>query len=173
MRFIAGLSACLTGAVQHGDPEKGAAVPLARRPDGCTPWHWHTQNEHTTMIRGRGKMQMREDAAQNLSPGDYYFMPSRRSSSSWHQQQITCTTSCTFYKVIDATFDHPLRIDKDGKEISPDQVLKTTPKKAVAKQPTPNPRLVPHIPSTQERSGVRSLHSSPQLCIISLLVCAP
>jgi len=84
------------------------------------------------MIRGKDKMEMREDAAQNLSPGDYYFMPSR------HQQQITCTTSCTFYKVIDAAFDIHY-VDKDGKEIPPDQALKTTPKKAVPKQLTSNP----------------------------------
>ncbi|MGB9465411.1 MAG: cupin domain-containing protein [Candidatus Acidiferrum sp.] len=115
---LPGLPTCLTGAIQHGDPAKGAAVLVAKLTAGCTiPWHWHTQNENVIMIGGKGKLEMRSEAAQNVGPGDYYFMPSK------HQHQFTCVTACAFYNVIDAAFDIHF-VDKDGNEIPAEQALK-------------------------------------------------
>jgi quercetin dioxygenase-like cupin family protein len=90
---------------------------------GCTiPWHWHTQNEDLIMTSGNGKLEMRGEATQSVVVGDYFYMPSK------HQHQFTCATACTFFNLIDAAFDIRY-VDRDGKEIPPEQALKS----AVAK----------------------------------------
>jgi quercetin dioxygenase-like cupin family protein len=125
---LPGLPNCLTGAVQHGDPAKGAAVLAARMTAGCTiPWHWHTQSENVIITSGKGKLEMKDEAAHNAGPGDYFYMPSK------HQHQFTCLTACTFFNVIDAAFDIHY-VDKDGKEIPPEQALKPANKVGAAKE---------------------------------------
>jgi quercetin dioxygenase-like cupin family protein len=111
--------ACLTGAVQHGDPARGAAVLVAKLTAGCTiPWHWHTQNENVIMTSGKGRVEMKGEAARALVAGDYFFMPSG------HQHEFTCVTACTFFNIIDGAFDIHY-VDTNGKEIALEQAMKS------------------------------------------------
>jgi quercetin dioxygenase-like cupin family protein len=115
--------ACLTGAVQHGDPAKGAAVLLAKLTVGCIiPWHWHTQNENLIIVSGEGRIEMKGGTPRSLVTGDYFFMPAG------HQHQFTCVTACTFFNVIDRAFDIHY-VDPDGKEITLEEALKLVPKR--------------------------------------------
>lgn len=122
------LPACLTLSPQRGDPFKGAAVILIKMKSGCTvPWHWHTANESLMIVSGKGKIEMKDAAAQNLVSGDYVYLPSK------HQHEFTCVASCTFFDVTDGAFDVHY-VDKDGKEIPPAEALKP-----MGKKPAPKP----------------------------------
>ena len=130
---VPGLPACSTMSAQRGDPFKGGAVLLVKTTPGCTvPWHWHTASESLMIVSGKAKLEMKGDgpASSPLGPGDFAYMPGK------HVHQFTCATACTFFIVTEAAFDIHY-VDKDGKEIPPDQALgpakpaggKTTPKK--------------------------------------------
>lgn len=118
--------ACLTLSPQHGDPMKGAAVILMKATAGCKiPWHWHTANENLMFVSGKGKVEMKDaGAAQTVGAGDYVYMPSK------HVHEFTCTAACTFFNSIDGAFDIHY-VDKDGKEISPEEALKASGKPAM------------------------------------------
>jgi quercetin dioxygenase-like cupin family protein len=121
-----GLPACMTLSAQRGDPFKGPAVILIKMTAGCTiPWHWHTANESLMIVGGKGKIEMKDAAAQALVSGDFVFLPSK------HHHQFTCIAACTFFDVTDAAFDIHY-IDKDGKEIPPAEALKAPAKKPAA-----------------------------------------
>jgi len=119
--------ACLTPSPQSGDPSKGEALLLVKMKPACTvPWHWHTAIEDLMIVSGKGKVEMKDAAAQNVTSGDYVHLPSK------HVHQFTCTTACTFFLHTSAAFDiHYL--DKDGKEIPPEQALKSPAKSKPAK----------------------------------------
>ena len=128
---LPGLPTCLTLSVQRGDPTKGGAVLLVKMTPGCkVPWHWHTAGEALMMVSGKGKIEMREDAAAaaaGVAPGDYVYLPGK------HPHQFSCATACTFFDATEGTFDIHY-IDKDGKEIPPDQALKPAAKPAATKK---------------------------------------
>ena len=116
---LPGLPTCMTLSVQDGDPSKGAAVILAKFTAGCVvPWHWHTATEHLMMVSGHGQGEMKDGPTAALSAGDYLLLPGK----SVHQ--FTCTVACTLFLVIDGTFDIHY-VDASGKEIPPDQALKS------------------------------------------------
>jgi quercetin dioxygenase-like cupin family protein len=122
---LPGLPTCMTLSVQDGDPSKGASVILAKFTAGCVvPWHWHTATEHLMIVSGHGKGEMKDGPTAALSPGDYLLLPGK----SVHQ--FTCTAACTVFLVIDGTFDIHY-VDASGKEIPPDEALKSK-----AKTPT-------------------------------------
>jgi quercetin dioxygenase-like cupin family protein len=124
---LPGLPACLTLSAQRGDPTKGAAVILAKMTAGCSvPWHWHTAAEGLLMVSGKGKLEMKDAAASTVGAADYVYLPGK------HPHQFTCTSACTFFDVTEGAFDIHY-IDKDGKEIPPDQAIK--PKASPAKKP--------------------------------------
>lgn len=115
---LPGLPACLTLSAQRGDPAKGGAVILARMTTGCSvPWHWHTAAEALLMVSGKGKLEMKDAAASTVGAADYVYLPGK------HPHQFTCLSACTFFDVTEGAFDIHY-IDKDGKEIPPDQALK-------------------------------------------------
>ena len=121
---------CLTLSAQKGDPSKEAATILIKMTAGCSiPWHWHTANESLMFVRGAGKLEMKNEAeaAHNVGPGDFVFLPSK------HVHQFTCTAACTFFDQTSAAFDLHY-VDKDGKEIPPEQALKSNHKPAAAKK---------------------------------------
>lgn len=120
--------ACTTLAPTHGDPFKGAAVIAIKMTTGCKiPWHWHTANEHLMIVSGHGKVEMRDhNMSESVGPGDYVFLSGK------HIHQFTCVAACTFYDVTDAAFDIHY-VDKDGKEIKPEDALKTAAKPATPK----------------------------------------
>lgn len=114
----AGFPACVTSAVQHGDPSKGASVILNKLTAGCfTPWHWHTTNEGGVVVSGRVKLEVKGEGPQYLVAGDYFYNPSK------HPHQSTCIAACILSITSDSARDVHY-IDKDGKEISPEQALK-------------------------------------------------
>jgi quercetin dioxygenase-like cupin family protein len=121
---LPGLPACLTLSAQRGDPTKGGAVILAKMTAGCTvPWHWHTAAEALIMVSGKAKIEMRDAAASSVAPADYIYLPGK------HPHQFTCAAACTFFDITEGAFDVHY-IDKDGKEIPPDQALKPATKSA-------------------------------------------
>jgi quercetin dioxygenase-like cupin family protein len=123
------LPACMTVSVQRGDPSKGPSVIAAKLTPGCkVPWHWHTAAENLVVVSGSAKAEMKDGASHALSSGDYVYMPGKQS------HQFTCTTGCTIFVMPDAAFDIHY-IDKDGKELPPDQVLKAPAKATPAKKP--------------------------------------
>lgn len=123
------LPACMTLAVQHGDPSKGPAIIAAKFTAGCkVPLHWHTAAESLVLVSGSGKAEMKDGPSQMVSPGDYVFMPAK------HPHQFSCSTACVLYIMPDGAFDIHY-IDKDGKEIPPEQAIKSAPMKKMAPKP--------------------------------------
>ena len=119
------LPSCVTISVQRGDPSKGPSSILLKAASGCKiPWHWHTANENIVFISGSGKMQMKEDPKpQTVKPGDYVFLPGK------HTHEFTCTANCLLFDMPEGAFDIHY-VDKDGKEIPMDQVVKKPAKAA-------------------------------------------
>jgi quercetin dioxygenase-like cupin family protein len=113
-----GLPTCMTGSVQNGDPSKGASVILAKSAAGCTvPWHWHTASEQLMIVSGTAKVAMKDGEPASVHSGDYLALPGK------NVHQFTCISACTLFIVPDGAFDIHY-VDKDGKEISPDEALK-------------------------------------------------
>jgi quercetin dioxygenase-like cupin family protein len=126
---LPGLPACLTLSAQRGDPTKGAAVILIKMTPGCkVPWHWHTFGEGLMIVSGKGKIEMKDAAASAVAPGDYVYLPGK------HPHQFSCSTACTFFDVTEGVFDIHY-VDKDGKEIPPDQALGPVKKPAAKTAP--------------------------------------
>lgn len=126
---VPGLPDCAKMSAQRGDPTKGAAVLLVKSPPGCkVPWHWHTASESLMIVSGKANAEMKDATPPSslLGPGDYIYMPGK------HAHQFTCTTACTFFVVTEAAFDIHY-VDKDGKEIPPEQALGPAKKPAAAK----------------------------------------
>ncbi len=124
-----GFPTCATGAVESGDPEHGPSVViLLKATSGCkVPLHWHTPNEHVMMVSGAGKLEMKDAKAVVLRAGGYALLPSH------HVHQFTCAGLCTAFVYADGIFDIHY-VDKDGKEISPDQALGSPKMKPAAKK---------------------------------------
>ena len=121
-----GLPPCMTLSPQRGDPTKGPAVILAKFTAGCSvPWHWHTAAENLMIVSGKGRIEMKDAAAAPLAAGDYVYLPGK------HQHQFTCVSACTTFLSIEGPFDIHY-VDKDGKEIPPEQALAA--KKPAAKK---------------------------------------
>jgi mannose-6-phosphate isomerase-like protein (cupin superfamily) len=128
---LPGLPACLTLSAQRGDPFKTAAVILIKMTAGCkVPWHWHTAGEGLMIVSGKGKIEMKEGdtPAAAVGPGDYVYLPGK------HVHQFTCPVACTFFDVTEGAFDIHY-VDKDGKEIPPEQALPPAKKPAAAGKP--------------------------------------
>jgi glyoxylate utilization-related uncharacterized protein len=109
----------MTIAAQHGDPFKEAAAIAAKFTSGCVvPWHWHTVAENIILLSGKGKLEMKDGTSHAVSAGDYLYLPAKQA------HQFTCTMACRMYDLPEGAFDIHY-VDKDGKEIPPDQALKT------------------------------------------------
>ena len=114
---LAGLPACVTMAVESGDPSKGPSVIVFKGTAGCLiPWHWHTATEHVMIVSGSAKVEMKGGSSATLGPGGYVMMPSK------HVHQFTCTSACTAFVNSAGAFDIHY-VDANEKEISPDAAL--------------------------------------------------
>jgi len=112
-----GLPACVTMAVESGDPAKGASVIVFKATAGCTiPWHWHTPVEQVMIVSGSAKVEMKGGSTAVLGPGGFAMMPGK------HVHQFTCPTACTAFVASDLAFDIHY-VDAAGKEIPPDTAL--------------------------------------------------
>ena len=122
-----GLPKCMTGSVQNGDPTKGASVILAKFSAGCTvPWHWHSVDEQLMVVSGSAKVSMKDGQPTAVHGGDYLSLPGKNT------HQFTCISACTLFINPSGAFDIHY-VDKDGKEISPDEALKGGAKKPMKK----------------------------------------
>jgi quercetin dioxygenase-like cupin family protein len=123
-----GLPTCLTGSVQHGDPTNGASVILAKSATRCrVPWHWHTADEQLMIVSGSAKVGMKDGQPTSLHSGDYVSLPGKSA------HQFTCVSACTLFIMPSGSFDIHY-VDKDGKEISPDEALKSKTKAPMKKK---------------------------------------
>jgi quercetin dioxygenase-like cupin family protein len=124
-----GLPACTKTVVLSGDPSKEGSLMLVKVATGCViPWHWHTPTEVLMFVSGHGKGEMKGGSAPiMLHPGDYLSMPGKG------VHQFTCVLTCSFFLSSDGAFDiHYL--DASGKEIPPDQALKSKAKAPAKKE---------------------------------------
>jgi quercetin dioxygenase-like cupin family protein len=123
-----GLPTCTTGSVQNGDPSKGSSVILAKTTTGCKiPWHWHSASEQLMVVSGSAKVEMKDGSPTTLRSGDYVALPEK------NVHQFTCLISCKFFIMPSGAFDIHY-VDKDGKEISPDEALKSKAKAPMKKE---------------------------------------
>ena len=123
--FVAlpGFPACMTQAVQSGDPSKGPSVILFKGAKNCTiPWHWHTPTEQVMLVAGTARLEMKDGASQVIGAGGFAQMPSK------HVHQFTCVKACTGFVAGDGAFDIHY-VDAGGQEITPDAALAPTKKK--------------------------------------------
>jgi quercetin dioxygenase-like cupin family protein len=113
------LPACATIAPTHGDPFKEAATIAIKMTTGCKiPWHWHSAGESLIIVSGKGKVDMQDhNMSETLGAGDTVYLAAK------HHHQFTCLAACTFYDITEGAFDIHY-IDKDGKEIQPEEALK-------------------------------------------------
>ena len=112
-----GMPACVTMAVESGDPSKGASVIVFKAASGCLiPWHWHTPTENVMIVSGSAKLEMKGGKTATLGPGGYAQMPGK------HIHQFTCVKACTAFVTSDGAFDIHY-VDAGGKEIPPDTAL--------------------------------------------------
>jgi len=112
------LPSCMTFAVEKGDPTKGPSILLIKAASGCVvPWHWHTANEQLLFVSGSGKAQMKDDKPMPVKPGDFVYLPGK------HVHTFTCVASCMMFDVVEGAFDIHY-VDKEGKEVPPESVLK-------------------------------------------------
>ncbi len=123
---LPGLPTCMKASVLSGDPSKDAFVLLVKTATGCViPWHWHTITESLMFVSGQGKGETKDGTRVMLHAGDYLNLPGKG------VHQFTCIAACTFFLNADGAFDIHY-VDAAGKEISPDEALKS---KAKAKMP--------------------------------------
>jgi len=123
-----GLPSCVKGAVRNGDPSKGGAVILAKANTGCAiPWHWHTASERLMFVSGSAKVEMKDGSPVNLHAAGFVDLPGK------NNHRFTCIAACSFFIATDGAFDIHY-VDKDGKEISADDALKSKAKAPMKKE---------------------------------------
>ena len=113
-----GLPACLTLAVERGDPSSGPSILLVKGTRGCSaPWHFHSPNEQLMMVSGTGRVEMKGEHAVNLRAGGFAYAPVK------HVHQFTCVGGpCSFFLHSDGPFDIHY-VDQAGTEIPVEQAL--------------------------------------------------
>jgi quercetin dioxygenase-like cupin family protein len=126
-----GLPACMKIAVQRDDPTKGASTLLLKFTPGCVvPWHWHTAGEHLMVVSGSGKAEMKDSKPVVIKTGDYAYLPSK------NVHQFTAVTAVTMFDMPDGAFDIHY-VDSSGKEMPPEDALKSAKKPMAMKKPMP------------------------------------
>jgi hypothetical protein len=115
---VPGLPACVTEAVQNGDPAQGPSTIQFKAPAGCLiPWHWHTPAGQVMIVNGSARIEMKHDGRTlSLTRGGQAMMPSKR------VHQFTCVTACSGFVPYGAAFDIHYFNEK-GEEIPPEKAL--------------------------------------------------
>ncbi len=94
--------ACLSTAVELGNPETGLSTILLQSRKGClVRWHFHTAEEQLMVVKGEVKVEMTSMPATTLGPGGFTLIPSKE------KHQFTCTrkSECLVFLTIDRPFD--------------------------------------------------------------------
>jgi quercetin dioxygenase-like cupin family protein len=97
-----GAPACLSSALENGDPDKGASTFLLQAAPGCVvPAHYHTAEEQLIVVRGDVLTGMDGMSEQILGPGGFAMMPGK--VMHW----FTCKSKepCLMFVTFDRTFD--------------------------------------------------------------------
>jgi quercetin dioxygenase-like cupin family protein len=124
------LPECVKVAVERGDPSKGPSVLLLKFEPGCTiPWHWHTAGETLIIVRGTGKMQMKDGQPMPAGAGDFVFLPGK------NVHTFRSSSAVLLYDLPDGAFDIHY-VDKSGNEISFGDAIKQVVKVRPASGPT-------------------------------------
>lgn len=117
------LPTCMSGAVQNGDPEKGAFIVAVKLATGCAiPWHWHTAGEYLMIVSGSGRMEMKGHPPKTIRAGSYVQLPPRQ------VHQFRCMHKCSFFFYSDGAWEIHY-VDAQGAEIAPDVALKAVKEK--------------------------------------------
>jgi len=118
------LPSCAQLSADHGDPFKGAATIFLKASPGCKiAWHWHSVGESLLMVSGHATLEMKGADTHKLASGDYLYLAAKGI------HQFTCTDGCTLFDVTEGAFDIHY-VDKDGKELPVEQVIKPAAKPA-------------------------------------------
>ena len=94
--------ACLSYALESGDPEHGASTLALKAPPGCVvPWHYHTAQEQLIVVQGEALTEMEGMSPKILGPGGFASMLSRE------KHQFTCKgkSECILFVTFDRTYD--------------------------------------------------------------------
>lgn len=111
------LPACITLALEDGNPGTGSAIFLLKAAGHCDiPWHWHTANERLIILSGAARLEMKGSPAVVAHHGDLVVMPAK------HPHHFTSQGSTEFYLLTDAPFDIHY-VNPSGQEIPPAQAL--------------------------------------------------
>jgi hypothetical protein len=79
------------------------------------------------IVNGSAKVSMKDAQPTSLHSGDYASLPGKSA------HQFTCVAACTLFIMPSGAFDIHY-VDKDGKEISPDEALKSKMKAPMKKE---------------------------------------
>jgi quercetin dioxygenase-like cupin family protein len=97
-----GAPACLSSAVENGDPDKGASTFLLQAAPGCVvPPHYHTAEEQLLVVRGDVLTGMDGMSDIILGPAGFAMMPGK--VMHW----FTCKSKkpCLMFVAFDRTYD--------------------------------------------------------------------
>ena len=94
--------ACLSTAVEAGNPATGPSAVLVKMEKGCMdPWHFHTAAEELIVIKGELKVEMASMTPAILGPGGYAQIPSNEK----HQFVCSAKSECLTFIRIDRAYD--------------------------------------------------------------------
>jgi len=94
--------ACLSTAVEAGNPATGPSAVLVKMEKGCMDsWHFHTAAEELIVIKGELKVEMFSTPATILGPGGYAQIPSNEK----HQFTCSAKSECLTFVRIDRAYD--------------------------------------------------------------------
>jgi quercetin dioxygenase-like cupin family protein len=94
--------ACLSNAVEVGDPGTGPSTVLLKEEPGCVVrWHFHTAEEQMMVIQGELKAEMATMPATTLGPAGFVLIPGKE------KHQFTCVSKseCLAFVTIAGRFD--------------------------------------------------------------------
>jgi quercetin dioxygenase-like cupin family protein len=94
--------ACLSSAVEVGNPSSGPSTILLKADRGCViRWHFHSAEEQLMVIKGELKIEMVSIPSVTLGPGGFVLIPSKA------KHQFTCSrkSECLLFLTIDRPFD--------------------------------------------------------------------
>lgn len=94
--------ACLTSALESGDPAKGPSTWILKAPAGCVvPWHWHTAQEELMVVSGEVMAEMTDHPTTLLGAGGFAVMGGKMA------HQFTCRSPqpCLMFITFDGAYD--------------------------------------------------------------------
>jgi quercetin dioxygenase-like cupin family protein len=103
-----GAPSCLKGALENGDPEKGASTYLLEAAPGCVvPAHFHTAEEQLMVVRGDLLTGMQGMADKTLGAGGFAMMPGKAMHWFTCQSKEACLMFVTFDRAYDIVWAKP------------------------------------------------------------------